>query len=177
PSQQLRSPLDERSMLPFVERNAAALVDVVGHITLQLTGEVGIANGEVDLIVDAEGAVVEVGGADHGPEVIYTEYLGMDHGGLVLVDFSACLQKWAIGPTACAAGEEMIAFAAGHQHPHLDAAFDGAADLAGEAFVGKKIGRSDGDAVPGRGQQHLEEDARAGGTANGGGAVDDHGGG
>ena len=58
------------------------------------------------------------------------ENLGVNHGGLVLVDLGAGLEERAVGAAAGAAGEHVIGLAAGHEDADLDVAlFDGAAEL------------------------------------------------
>ena len=102
----------------------------MGEVGLHALGEAGVADREVDLVVEAEGTVVEVGGADDSPELVDDEDFGVNHGGLVLVDLGAGLEERAVAAAAGAAGEHVVGLAAGDEDADLDMAlFDSAAEL------------------------------------------------
>jgi hypothetical protein len=62
--------------------------------------------------------MIEVRGPHHRPLSIHHHQFGVNHGGLVFVNFSARLEQIAIGAAAGAARHAVIAVLAGHQDSH-----------------------------------------------------------
>lgn len=104
---------------------AAALLEVVGQIGIDDGGEIAVEDREVDLIVEGERTVIEVGGADDAPKVVDGHQLGVDHGGHVVVDFGAGADEVKGGAAAELVDEGAVDARAGGEDLHLYAAMEG----------------------------------------------------
>ena len=69
----------------------------------EFRGDLRIEHGEVDFVIDAERAVVEVGGSDHAPYAIDDGDLGMNHGRFIFIDLSSGFQQIAVSASPRAA--------------------------------------------------------------------------
>src|SRR6476620_9942708 len=87
--------LPQRTPVPVRERHLVALRAVVEVIGSQSGGDRLVANRQVHLVVVFEGAVVEIGGSNCGPQIVDDEHLGVNHSGFVFVDANARLQQLA----------------------------------------------------------------------------------
>src|SRR5437868_2156813 len=61
PPQPFVSPLEQRAPRPIAVAHGGAVGQVLGEVPLQPGRQLGIEYGQVDLVVDAEGPLVEVG--------------------------------------------------------------------------------------------------------------------
>src|SRR4051794_4942551 len=95
-----REPLDElllhRPSRPLVVGDAVAFREVVVEVFLQACRQVSGARCGVDLVVQAERAVVEVGAAEHAPRRVDDQHLGVVHRREVFVDLNAALEQVAV---------------------------------------------------------------------------------
>src|SRR6476646_1760042 len=57
---------------------------VRGQVAHDARGHLRVAEGDVDFVVVLEGSIVEVGGADHGPEIVDDQRLQVRHARVVL---------------------------------------------------------------------------------------------
>ena len=112
---------------------------------------------EVHLIVQAEGAVVEVGRADDAPEPVDDEHLGVDHRRLVLVDLGARGEQPPVAAAARKPRDRMVVPFARREDGDRHAAARGALKLGEEAAIWQEIRRADVDRFARRGDEHLEE--------------------
>src|SRR5207248_10327862 len=85
---------------------------VVCEILSESRGHLRIEHSEVDFVIDAERAVVEVGGSDHAPYAIDNGDLGVNHGRFIFIDLSSAFQQIAVSASARAARQAVIAMLA-----------------------------------------------------------------
>src|SRR5690242_6072541 len=97
--------------------------DVVLETPRQAVGDLRIEHGQVDLIVDSERSVVEVGRPDDAPLAVDDGNLGVDHGGLIFVEFDSDFQQVTIGAAPGTAGQGMVGVFARNNNFHLNSAF------------------------------------------------------
>ena len=97
--------------------------------------------GEVYLVVEGKGAVVEVGAADDGPLAVDGHELGVDHGGLVLEDVGAAGEQVPAGVATEPADDGMIDLRAGGEDFDAHGRDGWRRSWPGGAFaIGQKVG-------------------------------------
>lgn len=144
----------------------------VGEVALEdfvvLVGEVLVEDVEVGFFVEAEGAVVEVAGADAGPVVVDDHVFAVVACGLVFVDVDAGFEEFAPACDAGVADDLAVGVGAGDDDVDPDAALGGADEGFDEEVVGDEVGVADADAVAGGGDGEEEHEACAVGAFAGG---------
>ncbi len=75
PSREVGPAFEEAASLPLPAADLAGLGEVVREILFEARREPVIPDGDVDLVVQAEGAVAEIRRADHAPGAIYQHRL------------------------------------------------------------------------------------------------------
>lgn len=122
----------------FVEK--VALFFVAFEHGALILGELGVEDVEVGFVVEEEGAVVEIGGADGGEVVVHDEELAVHHGGGVLPDNGAGTVEFEEGGALGEAADcEVGVFAADDDldaHPTAKGAQEGVEEIAVRNEVG-----------------------------------------
>ena len=108
-------------------------------------GEIAAAHGDVQLVVELERAVVEVGGAEHAPDAVDHQHLRVHHRRLVLVDLDALLQETFVGVPRRVLHRHRIGDVAFDQEPDLHTATHGIFERPHRRFVGDEVRRRDLD--------------------------------
>ena len=124
-----------------VERDFAALVEVGEKSAGDSRGDGLVADREIDLVVVLEGSIVDVGRADHCPQVVDEQCLDMGHAAAVLENSHAALEQPAVHPAAGQTHPPLVGVRARHDHDDLDAAPRGADERAAEGLVRQEIRR------------------------------------
>src|SRR5918995_6949559 len=88
PPELLACLLGRRSVSPRFQRQTARPAEVHLEVFRQSQGKVGLRDRHVDLVVQLQRAVVEVGGSDDAPDPVDDEGLHMHHRRLELVDLN-----------------------------------------------------------------------------------------
>src|SRR2546421_2992456 len=104
----------ERPMSPFIERDFAGVRAVAFEIHGEACGDMLVAECDVYLVVVFERAVVQVGRADHRPEVVDEQRLDVRHAALVFEHLDAALEDAAVHATARQPHPPLIGVASRH---------------------------------------------------------------
>src|SRR5262249_36060193 len=93
--QQLGQALPDRAAAPLLEGVPARARQVLLEDLLQPAPDVPVVHGQVDLVVQPEGAVVEVRRADRGEKAVPYHLLGWEHRRLIFGDLHAAREQLA----------------------------------------------------------------------------------
>ena len=85
-------------MLPGLEREAAGAAQILLEDAGEPGRQRGVVEGDVELVVESERAIVEVGAADGGPLSIHDHRLGVEQRRLILVDLDPALEQGTEAP-------------------------------------------------------------------------------
>ena len=113
---------------------------------------------EGDLVVDGEGAVVEIDGADGGEDVVHDHDFAVVHRGQVLVHADAGFEEFAPARAGGGAAEAGVVDR-GDDHIDFDAAFAGGEEHVDSEVVGDEVGLGDLDGFAGGGDGEEVGDA------------------
>src|SRR6185437_14257797 len=163
---------ERAAVAEHVLRKAAAALEIVGEIGIDDGGDIAVENGEIDLVVQGEGAVIEIGGADDAPLAVDGHELGVNHGRQVVVDLGSGANEVECSAVTELVDEGVVDVRAGGQDPDLDASTPGLNKCAAGAGVGKEIGSGDANGVLCAVDEGLKENAGPG-AASPRGADDD----
>lgn len=133
----------------FLQRDLAGLAEVLLEGVVELLDEGGVEDGDRDLEVDDEGAVVEVGRSDDRPLPVDRDRLHVHHGGLVLVDPDSGLEKPRIPRLAGVANQPGVLVPVGNQEPHVESTPRGVLQADLEIWIRDEVRRRDIDALTG----------------------------
>lgn len=153
---------------PFLIGDLPGALEVVLEHPGLPRGEDLVVDVEVGLVVEAEGAVVEVGRADRDQQLVHDHDLAVVHGGLVLMDLRAGLQQRA--PTAAGGRTHGVGVDdfSGRDDADLHAAFECIGQGPGGELVGDKVGARQVNAASGRRDGQLVHQLHAFAAARGG---------
>src|SRR5690348_10074406 len=163
--------LPQRAAAPSLERFLVTVGKVVIEIPADASGKAAIAGREVHLIVMLERPVVDVGGADNGPDLVDEERLHVRHTAVVLVDVQPRFEQLAVHAPARQPHPFLIGQPSRNDHGDLHAALGSPFQRATEGLVREEVGRRDQDALGRRFDQQLKQHARDG-RSIGRGALD-----
>ena len=116
---------------------------------LHLPGDFIVVDVDVDFVVDAEAAIVEVRGADGRPVAVHHHGLGVHHGGLIFEDADAAAEEQLVVHAAGLPDQRNVGEFAGDNDPHVDSAPHRAFQRANRVAVGDEVGVADVDRVRG----------------------------
>lgn len=120
-------------------------------------GEGGVEDVEVGFVVEAEGAGIEVGGADGDPAVVEDGLFDVEHGGLEFVDADAGFEERApFGAGGLSDGHD-VDLRAGEEDIDGDAAAAGVKEGVGGEIIGDEAGEGEADVVFGGDGEEIEE--------------------
>src|SRR5215207_152462 len=135
----------------------AGVVQVGQEVLLQPGGDGPVAQRQVELVVEGEGAVVEVDRPDGRPVGVHDHHLGVEHGPLVLEDAHPALQHPPVGEVAGPPHHLLVDVGAVGEHAHVDPAPDRLAQGLDERPPRGKVGGGQPDPLPGAGDGRVEQ--------------------
>jgi hypothetical protein len=157
-----------RAFSQHSQRQWPAVAQVFEEVLLNHPCQLRVENGEIDFVVESEGAVIEVGGADHTPLPIDCHQFGVDHGGEIFEYFGACLQQVAAAVAAQGTDHGVIDARTGGEDLYLhSASLHGFCKCPARASIREKVRCGDADGLRGAFDESLEEDACLGPAALG----------
>ena len=129
---------------------------------------------QAGLVVQLEGAVVEVDRSHARPRAVHGQRLGVQHRGPVLVQLGARLQQLVVNRPPGGPDDALVDMRAGHQDPQPDAALGRVHQRLEEGRPGHEVGRRQVQGAVGRGDGQVRQRLGIGVAHAGAGAGDLH---
>src|SRR6266699_1095450 len=131
-----------------------------------------VAEGDVELVVERERAVVEVDRPDGDPVGVHEQDLGVEHGAPVLEDPPAAAQQVLVTAPPGLADDLPVGVGAVAEHAHVHAAADRVAERVDERAPWREVGGGQPDPLAGAGDRGVEQLLGVGAALLRGGAGD-----
>src|SRR5215471_5321436 len=150
----LEEAADDAPILPALVRHLLGARQVVGEHALQALGDAPVVGDHVDLVVEPEGAIVEIGAPHRRPLAVDHHGLGMEERRPILVDLDTGEEETAqLGATRIA--HQVVVDGPGKEEPHPDTTARRLHQRVDHLLVGKEVRVGDVDGALGR--VHGEE--------------------
>src|SRR5690606_33373874 len=91
-----KEPLAPGATVPTCDVESLAVEQIVLECLPQLRAEIRADNEKIHFVIQAERAMVDVGGSYKGPALIHDKHFRVHHVGGVLENLNACFQKTAV---------------------------------------------------------------------------------
>jgi hypothetical protein len=122
----------------LLQADPARLHEVPLERCLQAASEARVVHDQKHLVVQLEGELVEVGGADDRPPAVDRYGLGVQHRALVLVELHIALEEAPIPREAREPDRGGVVVGVRDEEPNADPALDGAPMLSIKSSSGRK---------------------------------------